>query len=114
MFLNHQYGCMHRPDGKNMDFFAGKLRTALVFFFFNDTATPEFSPLPHPAPFPFSRREAGLSVSPLPLSNWLTAEAMRVSSHVAGMEMLATGTTCSLNHSVTTTTPDLVAASIEP
>ena len=30
------------------------------------------------------------------------------------MEMLATGTTCSLNHSVTTTTPALVAASIEP
>ena len=30
------------------------------------------------------------------------------------MEMLATGTTCSLNHSVTTTTPELVAASIEP
>ncbi len=50
----------------------------------------------------------------LPLSNQLTAEAMRISSHVAGMEMLATGTTCSLNHSVTTTTPDLVAASIEP
>ncbi len=39
---------------------------------------------------------------------------MRVSSTLAGMEMLATGTTCSLNHSVTTTTPDLVAASIEP
>ena len=33
---------------------------------------------------------------------------------LAGMEMLATGTTCSLNHSVTTTTPDLVTASIEP
>ena len=32
-----------------------------------------------------------------------------MSSYVAGMEMLATGTTCSLNHSVTTTTPDLVA-----
>jgi 5-methylthioadenosine/S-adenosylhomocysteine deaminase len=50
----------------------------------------------------------------LPLSLRLDAEAMRVSSTVAGMEMLATGTTCSLNHSVTTTTPDLVAASIEP
>ena len=37
-----------------------------------------------------------------------------MSSYVAGMEMLATGTTCSLNHSVTTTTPELVAASIEP
>ena len=33
---------------------------------------------------------------------------------LAGLEMLATGTTCSLNHSVTTTTPDLVAAAIEP
>ena len=50
----------------------------------------------------------------LPLSLNLTEEAMRVSSTLAGMEMLATGTTCSLNHSVTTTTPDLVRASIEP
>ena len=50
----------------------------------------------------------------LPLSHNLTAEAMRVSSALAGMEMLATGTTCSLNHSVTTTTPDLVKATIEP
>jgi 5-methylthioadenosine/S-adenosylhomocysteine deaminase len=50
----------------------------------------------------------------LPLSLKLDTEAMRVSSYLAGMEMLATGTTCSLNHSVTTTTPELVAASIEP
>ena len=50
----------------------------------------------------------------LPLSLKLDANAMRVSSTLAGMEMLSTGTTCSLNHSVTTTTPDLVAASIEP
>jgi len=50
----------------------------------------------------------------LPVSGHLDAEAMRVSSCVAAMEMLATGTTCSLNHSVTTTTPALVAASIEP
>jgi 5-methylthioadenosine/S-adenosylhomocysteine deaminase len=50
----------------------------------------------------------------LPLSLKLDASAMRVSSYLAGMEMLATGTTCSLNHSVTTTTPELVAASIEP
>ena len=50
----------------------------------------------------------------LPLSSNLTEEAMRVSSTLAGMEMLATGTTCSLNHSVTTTTPDLVRASVEP
>jgi 5-methylthioadenosine/S-adenosylhomocysteine deaminase len=50
----------------------------------------------------------------LPLSLNLSEEAMRVSSYIAGMEMLATGTTCSLNHSVTTTTPELVAASITP
>jgi 5-methylthioadenosine/S-adenosylhomocysteine deaminase len=50
----------------------------------------------------------------LPLSLKLDAEAMAVSSTLAGMEMLSTGTTCSLNHSVTTTTPELVAASIEP
>jgi 5-methylthioadenosine/S-adenosylhomocysteine deaminase len=50
----------------------------------------------------------------LPLSLKLDAEAMRISSYVAGLEMLATGTTCSFNHSVTTTTPELVAASIEP
>ena len=50
----------------------------------------------------------------LPLSLNLTEEAMRVSSTLAGMEMLATGTTCSFNHSVTTTTPELVKASIEP
>ena len=50
----------------------------------------------------------------LPLSFALDVDAMRISSTVAAMEMLATGTTTSLNHSVTTTTPALVAASIEP
>jgi 5-methylthioadenosine/S-adenosylhomocysteine deaminase len=50
----------------------------------------------------------------LPLAFTLDAEAMRVSSSVAALEMLATGTTCSLNHSVTTTTPEIVRASIEP
>lgn len=50
----------------------------------------------------------------LPLSLQLDEPAMRVSNTLAGMEMLATGTTCSLNHSVTTTTSELVAASIEP
>jgi len=50
----------------------------------------------------------------LPLANHLDERAMRASSTVAAMEMLATGTTCSLNHSVTTTTPALVKASIEP
>ncbi|MGE0038126.1 MAG: amidohydrolase family protein [Xanthobacteraceae bacterium] len=50
----------------------------------------------------------------LPVSRHLTVEAMRISSRIAGMEMLATGTTCSFNHSVTTTTPELVEASIAP
>jgi 5-methylthioadenosine/S-adenosylhomocysteine deaminase len=50
----------------------------------------------------------------LPIARELDADAMRVSSYVAAMEMLSTGTTCSLNHSVTTTTPDLVKASIDP
>jgi 5-methylthioadenosine/S-adenosylhomocysteine deaminase len=50
----------------------------------------------------------------LPVTLQLTPEAMRVSSEIAAMEMLATGTTCSLNHSVTTTTPEHVAATIEP
>src|ERR1051325_4491104 len=50
----------------------------------------------------------------LPLARQLSEEAMRCSSYVAGMEMLATGTTCSLNHSVTTTTPEIVKAIIEP
>jgi 5-methylthioadenosine/S-adenosylhomocysteine deaminase len=50
----------------------------------------------------------------LPIARELDTEAMRVSSYVAAMEMLSTGTTCSLNHSVTSTTPELVKASIEP
>ncbi|MGE0626537.1 MAG: amidohydrolase family protein [Hyphomicrobiaceae bacterium] len=50
----------------------------------------------------------------LPLGLAMDAPAMRVSSFIAGMEMLATGTTCSLNHSVTTTTPEIVCAIIEP
>ena len=50
----------------------------------------------------------------LPLSLKLTAPAMRVSASLAAMEMLSTGTTCSFNHSVTTTGPEMVAATIEP
>ena len=50
----------------------------------------------------------------LPLASRLSDEALRLGSAVAGLEMLATGTTCSLNHSVTTTTPGKVKASIEP
>src|SRR5262245_55079225 len=58
--------------------------------------------------------EAWVTEFLLPVSRHLGEEAMRVSSTVAGMEMLATGTTCSLNHSVTTTTPTMVEASIKP
>ena len=50
----------------------------------------------------------------LPITTKLSPEALRVSSYIAGMEMLSTGTTCSLNHSVTTTLPEHVAATIEP
>ena len=50
----------------------------------------------------------------LPLSRNLTKRPCGCRVTSPGMEMLATGTTCSLNHSVTTTTPELVAASIEP
>ncbi len=49
-----------------------------------------------------------------PIVPHVSNEAMRVASYVAAMEMLATGTTCSLNHSVTTTTLDTVRATIEP
>ena len=50
----------------------------------------------------------------LPLTRHFPEEGMRASSYVAAMEMLATGTTCSLNHSVTTTSPEMVRATIEP
>ena len=49
-----------------------------------------------------------------PIAPHLSAEVMRLASYLCGMEMLATGTTCSLNHSVTVTTPDIVRATIEP
>src|SRR5258707_5857954 len=50
----------------------------------------------------------------LPLASRLSEEALRLGSTVASMEMLATGTTCALNHSVTTTTPAQVQSTIEP
>lgn len=50
----------------------------------------------------------------LPLTRHLPEEGMRASSYVGAMEMLSTGTTCSLNHSVTTTSSDMVRATIEP
>src|ERR1041385_5345483 len=37
----------------------------------------------------------------LPLASRLSEDALRLGSPIAGLEMLATGTTCSLNHSVT-------------
>ena len=40
----------------------------------------------------------------LPLSLKLDETAMRISSWLAGLEMLATGTTCSLNHSAVCST----------
>jgi 5-methylthioadenosine/S-adenosylhomocysteine deaminase len=49
-----------------------------------------------------------------PLVAKLSDEAMRVASYQCGMEMLATGTTCSFNHSVTVTTPETVKAIVEP
>lgn len=49
-----------------------------------------------------------------PLVAKLTPDAMRVASYQCGMEMLATGTTCSFNHSVSVTTPEIVKAIIEP
>jgi len=49
-----------------------------------------------------------------PIVAHLSDDAMRVASYVAALEMLATGTTCSLNHSVTTTTPATVRSTIEP
>jgi 5-methylthioadenosine/S-adenosylhomocysteine deaminase len=49
-----------------------------------------------------------------PLVAKLSDEAMLIASYQCGMEMLATGTTCSLNHSVTVTTPDTVKAIVEP
>jgi 5-methylthioadenosine/S-adenosylhomocysteine deaminase len=49
-----------------------------------------------------------------PLVAKLSNDAMRIASYQCGMEMLATGTTCSLNHSVTVTTPETVKAIIGP
>lgn len=50
----------------------------------------------------------------LPAVGELTAEDLRVSAYLAAMEMIRTGTTCCLNHSVTTTMAAEVAATIEP
>lgn len=48
-----------------------------------------------------------------PTAKNLTSHALRVSGYIAAMEMLSTGTTCFLNHSVTTTTQADISNSIE-
>jgi 5-methylthioadenosine/S-adenosylhomocysteine deaminase len=58
--------------------------------------------------------EDWLHTTVFPIAPHLSADVMRLASYLCGMEMLATGTTCSFNHSVTVTTPDIVRAIIEP
>lgn len=49
-----------------------------------------------------------------PLVQHLSTDAMQVASYQCGLEMLATGTTCSFNHSVTVTTSETVKAIVAP
>jgi len=49
----------------------------------------------------------------LPLAGGMNPELHRLGGLTAGIEMLATGTTCSLNHSVTTSTEEDVAAILQ-
>lgn len=49
-----------------------------------------------------------------PLVSNLSPEAMRLSSYQCGLEMLATGTTSSFNHSVSVTDPIILDAILEP
>ena len=49
-----------------------------------------------------------------PLVSNLSPEAMRLSSYQCGIEMLATGTTSSFNHSVSVTDPITLDAILEP
>jgi len=50
----------------------------------------------------------------LPCIQSLGAADLRVAAYLSAMEMIRTGTTCCLNHSVTTTMAEGVAATIEP
>ena len=50
----------------------------------------------------------------LPCARGLTAQDLRAAAYLAALEMIRTGTTACLNHSVTTTMDDEVAATIEP
>ena len=50
----------------------------------------------------------------LPCVRHLTAADLRAAAYLSAMEMIRTGTTCCLNHFVTTTMAEEVAATIEP
>ena len=50
----------------------------------------------------------------LPCAAELSAEDLRASAYLSALEMVRTGTTCCLNHSVTTTMAEEVAATVEP
>jgi 5-methylthioadenosine/S-adenosylhomocysteine deaminase len=50
----------------------------------------------------------------LPCIRHLTAADLRAAAYLSAMEMIRTGTTCCLNHSVTTTMAAEVEATIEP
>lgn len=50
----------------------------------------------------------------LPCAAVLSADDLRAAAYLSAMEMIRTGTTCCLNHSVTTTMADEVEATIEP
>ncbi|MFQ5916115.1 MAG: amidohydrolase family protein [Nitrospinota bacterium] len=50
----------------------------------------------------------------MPCVRHLTAADLRASAYLAALEMVRTGTTCCLNHSVTTTMAEETAATIEP
>jgi 5-methylthioadenosine/S-adenosylhomocysteine deaminase len=50
----------------------------------------------------------------LPCAAELSADDLRASAYLSALEMVRTGTTCCLNHSVTTTMEEEVAATVEP
>lgn len=50
----------------------------------------------------------------LPCAAELSADDLRASAYLSALEMVRTGTTCCLNHSVTTTMEAEVAATVEP
>ena len=50
----------------------------------------------------------------LPVAQLLTAEDLRASAYLSALEMVRTGTTCCLNHSITSTMEEETAATVEP